>query len=77
MQITAQVTCFGPGGAERTETITKDVPAPGPGTLRDWANDHLVDLYPMVFSDQTGTKLLITACADRPDLVDRQFDWNW
>ena len=74
MQITAQMTCFAPDNKLQTVNVTDDVATPG-HDIQDWADNHLSDIGPELFNDQNGLRALVVGCAERPDLVGRQFEW--
>lgn len=63
-------------GAEYPRTQTIDVPAPA-GDLDDWAYDSL---FPLTGDgrphDEAGYFAEITDCAERSDLVGREFSWG-
>lgn len=65
-------------GAEYPRTDTFDVPAPASGEdIDDWAYDHI---FPRSGDgrehEESGYFAEIKACAERPDLDGREFEWG-
>lgn len=60
-----------------TTTSTETVAFPEPGEdLEDWAADELLPFTGTGRPDGDAYFLTITACAERPDLVGRTFEWG-
>jgi hypothetical protein len=78
MQITIKIDNVYEDGDEVTNVDTVDVVHPEPDVdLDDWAYD---ELFPLTGTGReegdAGYFVQITECADRPDLVGREFEWG-
>lgn len=63
-------------GAEYPRTETFDAPVPV-GDIDDWAYDHIYSRSGDGRSHgESGYFAKITECPERPDLVDREFEWG-
>lgn len=64
-------------GAEHPRTETFDVPEPPGDDIDGWAYDYIYARSGDGRShSESGYFAKITACAVRPDLVDREFQWG-